>query len=397
MTPLLLSLLLAADPQPPAPARWEFHDSATFAGRSLVTYRPLELVAEPVRPLAPGDRPPGKARYGVLPVGNRPDDQPAVVWVPDAPGGPEVWIDADGDGRFQPAERHRFDRPTLEVPIRVSYGKGDKPRRLTRTVLLRRRASDGGLSYAVRGYVAGRLDLGGQVYDALLTDHNADGCFDTPGEDRVWIDLDRDGAFDPLTEQFPLGTPVTVGSRAFLLQPLPDGSAMRVRERPAERGTLRLAVAVRPGVQAGPFAAQLVSDWGELVTVGRADEPVSLPVGHYTVESLTWQLTDGEGRAWSYHFAGERRFAIDVKAGRETTYHPLSGLALHTRHSAPTAGVAPGQEVQVTPSLRTPDGLELVNAEYLEAASPNPVPGSADIQLVAPDGSLADRTSSGFQ
>ena len=46
----------------------------------------------------------------------------------------------------------------------------------------------------------------GRGLAAVLTDGDADGCFDGAGADRVWIDLDGDGKFDPLTEQFPLGT-----------------------------------------------------------------------------------------------------------------------------------------------------------------------------------------------
>src|SRR5262249_12727894 len=77
-------------------------------------------------------------------------------------------------------------------------------------------------------------------------------------------------------------------------------------------------------------------------------------------------------------------------------YRPLAGLALHTRHSAAARGIAPGRDLRVTPSLRTPDGLELVNAEFLATDSPDPTPAAADIRLIPPDGPVADRTSSGF-
>ena len=45
-----------------------------------------------------------------------------VVWQPDAPGGPALWLDADGDGRLAAAERHPFPGKTLELPARVRVG-----------------------------------------------------------------------------------------------------------------------------------------------------------------------------------------------------------------------------------------------------------------------------------
>jgi hypothetical protein len=392
---LLLSLLFAADAEVPS-ARWEFRDSATHAGRSIVTFRPVELTDKPVRPLHPDDRPPGKARYGVLPIGNRTDAQPSIIWIPDAPGGQEVWIDADGDGRFQPAERHRFDRPSLEVQLPVTIARGDKLTTHQRTILIRRKISDDGLSYAVRGYVAGRLELNGQVYDALLTDHNADGCFDKADADRIWIDLSRDGVFDALTEQFPLGTPLTVGARTYLIRPSADGNTVTVRDRPTERGTLRLELGSKSAIQPAQFAAQLVSEWGELVTVNHVGEPVSVPIGRYAIEAVTCQLTDTQGRIWSYHFAGEPRFSLFVESKREATLDLFRGLTLRIRHTVPPEGVAPGQEFQVTPDLRTPEGLELVNAEFVDRNNGDPTSVSADIQLLASDGSVVDRISSGF-
>jgi hypothetical protein len=396
MIGLVFYLLFAADVECGS-ARWQFRDATDYAGRSMLTFRPVELVDKPVRPVRLDDRPPGKARYGILPIGNKPAAQPSIIWFPDAPDGPEVWIDANGDDKFQPSERHRFDRSILEVQIPITIACGDKLMRQKRTILFRRRTSDDGLSYAVRGYVTGQLELDGQRYDALLTDHNADGCFDTPDADRIWIDLNRDGRFDPLTEQFPLGTPLSVGSRTYLIRPSADGSTVTVRDRPTERGTLRLELAGKSAIRPTHFAAQLVSEWGELVTVHRLGEPVSLPIGRYAIEAVTCRLSDAEGRLWSYRLAGERRFDLVVDPKRETAFDVVAGLALNTRHTVPPEGAAPGQEFQVTPLLRTPEGLELINAEYVDRTSGEPTSASADIQLLASDGSVVDRISSGFQ
>ncbi len=131
-----------------------------------------------------------------------------------------------------------------------------------------------------------------------------------------------------------------------------------------------------------------------LVRLERIDQPVTLPVGRYTVASLTFQLPEPRGRTWSYQFAGDNRSTMTVEAERETVATLLAGLALHVRHGAPPGGAAPGDGVAVTPSVRTPAGLELVNAEFFERETK--FPASADIQLLDADGKVVDRTSSGF-
>src|SRR5262245_14611261 len=132
MWTLLLPLTLA---QPPAPASWEFRDQAAHAGRSLLTFRAVELADAPVRPLRPEARPPAPARFSLLPVGTAPGGL-ALVWLPESG---EVWLDADGDGRFAAAERHKLGASPLEVPALLKVrAPGGAARRLRRTVVLRR-------------------------------------------------------------------------------------------------------------------------------------------------------------------------------------------------------------------------------------------------------------------
>ena len=72
LTTLFAALALAAPPDT-IPSRWEFRDSATFNGRPLLTYCPVELSDKPPRPVHPDDDPGRGARYGLLPLGNHLD------------------------------------------------------------------------------------------------------------------------------------------------------------------------------------------------------------------------------------------------------------------------------------------------------------------------------------
>src|SRR5262249_37922796 len=135
-----------------------------------------------------------------------------------------------------------------------------------------------GVAWAVRGYTTGTVTIGGKSVAAVLTDGDADGCFDGAGADRVWLDLDGDGKFDPLTEQFPLGTAITAGGTALLVRPQADGLGALARERPSETGTLRVVIPRLPKSEVVELSASYVSEFGELVVVKTDDKSLALPV-----------------------------------------------------------------------------------------------------------------------
>ena len=71
----------------------------------------------------------------------------------------------------------------------------------------------------------------------ILLDENADGCFDAAGTDRVWIDLDGDGRFDPVAEQFPLGTPIRSGQGSYTISSDPWRDRLRPTSATRALGT----------------------------------------------------------------------------------------------------------------------------------------------------------------
>src|SRR5437899_661741 len=88
----------------------------------------------------------------------------------------------------------------------------------------------------VNRYRARELELNGKVVRTLLIDGNADGCFDAAGTDRVWVDLDGDGRFDPVAEQFPLGTPIPVGKTSYTVASDPWAHSVAAHERDTRLG-----------------------------------------------------------------------------------------------------------------------------------------------------------------
>src|SRR5207237_531471 len=82
-------------------------------------------------------------------------------------------------------ERHTIGTGPLEMKVAMPMDKQSKHTRATqaRTVMFRKRAD--GLAWAVRGYTVGTIVLKGKKIAAMLTDGDADGCFDRAGADRV--------------------------------------------------------------------------------------------------------------------------------------------------------------------------------------------------------------------
>jgi hypothetical protein len=384
---MLPLLLIAAGPAAPPDAGWAFADEAARGGRSVLSYRTVELADAPAKPLHKDDKPPAGARYGAVALGSGGKHRLGVVW--DAAGG-SVWLDADGDGRYAAGERHAVGAKPVEVKVTIPFGGGTKAER---TLLLRKRGD--GLAHAVRGYTAGTVTLAGKAVAAFLTDGDADGCFDGAGADRVWLDLDADGAFDPLTEQFPLGTAISAGGTALLVRPRPDGMGAQVRERPNETGTLTVEVTRLARAEVVELAASYVSEFGELVVVRSADTPTPVPAGRYRVDSLRLKLADADGKVWRYSFSsGERAFGLSVAKGKETVHKPLAGLRLTVSVEA-GAGATPGDDVRVQPDV-TAGGLYLTNCEVGERFAEHGREVHAELRLTAPGSEVLDRAESGF-
>ena len=117
---LLPALLLGAGDQPDGAATaFEFVDADSFDGRAVVQYRAIEFRDKPARPLRGKFKPEPGALYGLLRVGPRPETALAIVWCPKAPGGPFLWLDANGDGRFSADECHRMEGRDLKIPASI--------------------------------------------------------------------------------------------------------------------------------------------------------------------------------------------------------------------------------------------------------------------------------------
>ena len=365
---------------------WVFHDRAQREGRSVVTFRTVELTDAPAQPLHAQDQPAPGAKYGTIALGHGGKLRLGLVF---HAASNIAWLDADADGRFAVAERFMLGEQLHEVTVKAPFG--DKL--ATRTLLIRKRGD--GVAYGVRGYTEGSVRLGGKRVAALLIDGDADGCFDGAGADRVWLDLDGNGKFDPLTEQFALGTIVNHAGVSFLIRPRPDGLAVAVNERPAAFGTLAFSVSKQPGAPVVELSAQLVSEWGELVTVKHADKPLSVPIGKYRIDSVALKLAGQDGKTWHYGFsAADSVYGIEIAKGALTRHGLLANLQMTVSLDS-TAGIA-GGSVLIHPQLATADRLFMTRCEVAERYADRGREIHATLKLTGPGNVVLDQAASGF-
>jgi len=393
MTPTLFlatMLCLAAD----APSAFEFKDAAAYDNRPVLQYRAIEFRNVPVRPL--GNRKfAAKALYGVAPVGPMWDTALTIVWLPNAPGGPELWLDANGDGRLTDDERHVMSGRELEIPATVTLQLKPETKKVQRTLVFRRSAVGDGLRYTVRGYMQGHLKLGDKEHAALLVDGNANGCFDTIGQDRVWIDLNQDGRFDPLTEQFPLGKPITHNGQVYVIRSDASASAVVANLRSVGQGKLRLTLAKKP---ASPVkvSAELISDLGELVNIDKLDQAAPVPFGEYRLSSLKLEASDSKGQTWTYHFDVEQPKVYYVTTGKETAITLLGRIVMDVSLRLEGGKASPGQTITIQPKLMADPSLSLTRCEVGKDADRQQAEGNAEVLLLAPDGKVVNRGLTGF-
>jgi hypothetical protein len=364
---LVSTLALAALLAQSAGAQAEFAltDVDSFAGQNILHFRDVVLRDEPARAIQSEHSFEEGTRYGLLPVGDVPEGGLLLVWLPRADP-PLLWIDADGDERLKPDERFLVKGDRLEVPIRAAFEYEQGVQREPRTVILRRSAL-GGWQYAARGYRQGRLVVGPREHAAILIDGNANGRFDDAGEDRIWIDQDDDGRFDPFLERFPLGRTMRVGDEVYAIRADRGGAQVRAQPRSKDRGVLRLALGVE-GAKVRSFGASLVSDIGELVRLEALDEPHSLPVGAYRFASLQLELEKADENCWRYTFSGLREYAIDIVKDGVTRLSLPGDLRFEmTVQKRPSRSML-YDEMNVTPRITSALGVYLTNCSVGRSA-----------------------------
>jgi hypothetical protein len=389
--------LCAADVRGDAP-RWHYvvpspgdaHEHPPLRIIPLSTHKP-EGLTESVRYRG------ARQRYAQIHYGSPSSVRVAIVLDEVSASDADLYVDTGRNRVIEGANRVKGESGVWRVPLDVAFVEDGKTVLESRVVLFRLGRVGRTLSYATCGYLEGRARLGGRDVAVRRADGDGNGFFADP-QDRLWIDLNGDGRWDPVTEQFLFAPVLTLGGARYIVRSDPLGK--RLTFQPMEgAGTLRLAVKdARLAGSVDEVSATLVGRDGSVVTLRGDGAEAILPVGDYRMSVLTLTLRDSAGGPpWQFVFSDSGSAAgrpwHRVAKGGTLVLDPVGQVTFLAGLADDADRCRPGRPLVVQPRLYTGDGL-LINtasraAEFIAGCH-------ARVALTSTDGAEVANDSSGF-
>ncbi len=274
----------------------------------------------------------------------------------------DLYVDRNRDRAIEPDElvagkgRERY----FELPVEIVADWESTHTR--RDVLVRISTTGTSLAIATSGFAEGPVEVGELRTVARLVDGDANGLFTDP-RDRLWLDRNRDGQWDPISEQFPLLPVLRLGDERFAVRADRLGSRMTL-ERLEGEGTVRVNFArLAESARITQCQVILLSDDGSAYNLVDC-EPTTLPAGRYSIGSVALQIREPNRETpwvWVFSSTGshdERRWYTLPPDGA-LTLDPLGRFSFTLNVSSRDEGRRPGQAITVTPRLTTETGLLL--------------------------------------
>jgi hypothetical protein len=341
-------------------------------------------------------------RYAQIRFGSPGSVRVTVVIDETGPGDVDLFVDANRDRKIDDRDRVQgepgaSDRERLwRLPLDVAMVEGETTKLIRRAAVFRLGSTGRTLGYASAGYLEATVAIAGQPRAVRRMDGDGNGLL-TDSQDRVWIDLNHDGQWDPSSEQFLFATVLNLEGSRYVLRS--DQLGLRLGFD-ALVGTGMIRLALKKG-KATALHATVVGRDGS--AFGLSDgEPAPVPVGEYRLSSVAATFDDPKnGPSWTFLFSdnlakGEPRW-YRVDKDQEAAIDPIGILAMELSIEGKPRTVKAGEDVSFQPLLYTGDGL-LINVAY--RGSPTS-PAAQDhlgavTSLAASDGQTLGNAHSGF-
>lgn len=347
-------------------------------------------------------------RYAQLRYGSPSAPRVAIVVDQIAPGEVDLYVDTNRDRTIAADERCTGEGRLWRVPLDMHYARRDEFDVYPRELVFRLGSTGRTLSYAAAGFLEGTLPLPeGEGILVRRMDGDANGFF-TDSQDRLWIDLNGDGRWDAVEEQFLYSPILTLAGERYSLRSDERGTRLALA-RLEGTGTVRLTVHQKPspaskeaGVlgRVAEIAVTLVGRDGSAVGLRGANAEATVPIGEYRVSAVACTLDDPAGGAsWNFVFSdnqgGDAKRWHELKKGDRLTIDPLEKIEFAAGHWQTGGACRPGDDLTFQPKLLTIDGL-LINTCYRGSHDTGRDGTCATIKLTASDGALLSTAQSGF-
>jgi hypothetical protein len=362
---LIAAVLLAPPGSPIADADWRYVTPAPGEAFEHPPLRALALSREKPEDVVEKATYRGhRRRYAQLRYGSPSSVRVTVVLDDLAPGKADLYVDANRNRRIEPGDlvAPAADGRTWRLPLDVAVVEGEVTHSERRSAIFRLGSTGLTLSHAAAGYLDGFVALAGRRHAARRTDGDGNGRF-TDSQDHLWVDLDDNGQWDPVDEQFPYSSVLAVAGGRFAVRSDEYGRRLSL-DILEGTGKVSLACALQAATILD-INATLVGRDGSAVGLHGSDS-VTVPMGEYRLSTLTLTLADpAGGPSWSYVFSDNSRRGemIWYKVAKDGTLaiDPIGRLemAVNLDDDARTRSDA---DLRVNPVLYTGDGLLIVTA-----------------------------------
>jgi hypothetical protein len=312
-------------------------------------------------------------RYAQLRFGSPSSVRVTVVVDEVGPGEVDLYVDARRKRRIAAADRVDGKDFVWRLPLDAAYVKGEQTEKVRRAAVFRYGQVGRTLAFAAAGYLEGTALVGGKAVRARRVDGDANGFFTDP-QDRLWLDLDGDGRFEPMSEQFLYAPVLAVGGSRYAVRTDEHGSWLSL-EPLHGTGTVRLAA--RPSDRKSrvrEVSATLVGRDGSAVSLGGTTPAAVVPAGEYRLAAVAVALDDpAGGPRWTFIFSdqGRRGPPLWHSVAKDDTLilDPIGSLELRTGLGK-VGTVKSGGDLEFQPQLFTEDGLLIVSCARGTPASP---------------------------
>ncbi|MEX2120926.1 MAG: hypothetical protein WD847_15150 [Pirellulales bacterium] len=344
-----------------------------------------------------------RQRYAQIRYGSPNSVPVAVVLDQVSPAEADLYVDANRSRSIEAKERVEGQNRIWRLPLAADFVKGDVTTSVPRAAIFRLSASGRTLSYAAAGYLEGVAHLGDRRLPVRRMDGDGNGFF-TDSQDRLWVDLDNNGAWNPVSEQFLYSAILTMDGVRYAVKS--DELASRLAlEKLEGTGTIRLADKRPIAGDRGRIvevSVTLAGRDGSAVGLRHAEGEATVPIGEYRVCSLMVSCKDPDGGPnWNFVFSdyvGPREQVwYNVGTGETVELEPLSSFDFQLELAdAGTPGKS-GGNLRVQPRLFSADGL-VINTCYRGQYDQGRYDehGAARILLSTLDGQTLNTTYSGF-
>ncbi len=393
-----LSALVSPEWRFELPAPGDPFEHAPFRALVLSREKPEDLIENASYR---GDR--AKRRYVQIRFGSPGSIRVTVVLDEVGAGEADLYVDADRNRKIDERDRVRVSdtgpTPTAgsgagreriwRLPLNVEMIDKDVTQTIPRAVIFRLGLSGRTLGYAAAGYLEGTVRLENtnesqgngpanstpnqvRTIAARRVDGDGNGLA-ADAQDRLWLDLNGDGHFDPAAEQFLFATVLNLAGARYVVRSDELGTRLAF-ETLAGVGTLRLALkgnGVATVARADSNAAEL-----HATALGRdgsvfglsGTESATVPVGEYRLGTVTVAMGDpGGGERWSFVFSdngakGEPKW-YKVEKDATLSIDPIGTPSFEIKVVEELKAIKAGDDINVQTAMYTADGL-LINVGY---------------------------------